>query len=269
LPCSAVSRPPAPSQCAFPAAISCGGVITAPSEPSPPDVSLLLDTLSGFAETLTRDFGIGDVLHDLASRVPEVLGVVGAGVTLTHDGRVHFVTAPLEVIAVTERIQDELQSGPCVDAVATREPVCVENLSAAECAERWPRYVPIALGQGLQAVAGIPMRTHGDAIGAINLYDTHPRAWSMEDIRVAGILADIATSYLMHASALRQQRRTSEQLQQALDTRIIIEQAKGVLASDRNISVDDAFHRIRKYARDHNARIHDVANGVVHEGLRP
>lgn len=230
---------------------------------------MLLDTLSGFAENLTRGYAIGDVLHDLASRVPEVLGVTGAGVTLMHDRRVHFVTAPIEAVAETERLQDELQSGPCVDAVATGQPVTVDDLTAGDLADRWPEYTVQATASGLRAAAGIPMLAAGQAIGAINLYDSSTRSWSPDDIRIAGILAAMATSYLLHASALQQQRRTSEQLQQALDTRVIIEQAKGTLATARGVGVDEAFRIMRKYARDHNNRIHDVADAIVNHGLRP
>jgi hypothetical protein len=103
----------------------------------------------------------------------------------------------------------------------------------------------------------------GQAIGALDLYSTDTREGSPKDLRVAGILAAIATNFLLHASALKQQRRTSEQLQQALDTRIIIEQAKGTLATARDVGVDEAFRIMRKHSRDHNLRLHDVAHAVV------
>jgi GAF domain-containing protein len=236
---------------------------------SAPDSGVLLETLARFAENLTRGYAIGDVLHDLASHVPEVLGVVGAGVTLKPDDRVHFVTAPIEAIAATERLQDEIQSGPCIDAVASARPVTVDDLAADEWVARWPEYTAQARAAGLRAAAGVPMLAAGEVIGAINLYDTRPRTWSSDDLRVAEILASIATSYLLHASALQQQRRTSEQLEQALSTRVIIEQAKGTLAAERGVAVDEAFAMMRKYARDHNKRIHDVADAVVNRGLRP
>jgi GAF domain-containing protein len=139
----------------------------------------------------------------------------------------------------------------------------VQDLAAAGVHERWPDYVTAAKTAGIQAVAGIPMLAEGEAIGAVNLYDSQPRDWSAEDLRVATIFARIATGYLAHASAARQQQRTAEQLQQALNTRLIIEQAKGVLATTRETTVDDAFQTLRKYARDHHARIHDVSRAVV------
>jgi GAF domain-containing protein len=233
-----------------------------------PETGALLDALAGYADTATRGYDVGDVLHDLACRVPEVLGVVGCGVTLAHGGRVHFVTAPLEAISKTEELQDDLQQGPCVDAVVTAKPVIVNSLLRDEWSERWPEYVSQAEAAGLRSVAGIPMLASGAAIGALNMYDTNEREWTPEEIHVATILAGITTSYLLHASALGQQRRTSEQLQQALQTRIIIEQAKGVLAARHDVGVDDAFKILRKYARDHNERIHGVAHAIVNGNLR-
>jgi GAF domain-containing protein len=141
--------------------------------------------------------------------------------------------------------------------------VAVPNIAAGAAHDRWPDYVIAAKTAGIQAVAGIPMLAEGEAVGAVNLYDSQPRNWSAEDLRVASIFASIATGYLAHASAARQQQRTSEQLQQALNTRLIVEQAKGVLAAKRETTVDDAFQMLRKYARDNRARIHDVSLAVV------
>src|SRR3954454_20540961 len=193
----------------------------------------------------------------------EVLNLTGAGVTLVHDGRQRFVTAAIEAIASIERVQEDWQKGPCIDAVASGQPIAVPDISAGDAGDRWPDYTVAAKTAGIQAVAGIPMLAEGIAIGAVNLYDGQPRDWSAEDLRVAAIFASIATGYLAHASSAQQQQRTAEQLQQALNTRLIIEQAKGVLATQRETTVDDAFARLRKYAREHHARIHEVARDVV------
>ena len=228
-----------------------------------PHPDTLLDSLERFAATLTGGYGIGDVLHNLTEEMAEVLNLTGAGVTLVHDRRQRFVTAAVEAIANLERVQEDWQMGPCIEAVASAGPVLMEDLAAADAHERWPDYVIAAKTAGIQAVAGIPMLAEDGAIGAVNLYDSQPRAWSAEDLRVATIFASIATGYLTHASAARQQQRTAEQLQQALNTRLIIEQAKGVLAAQRKTTVDDAFQILRKYARDHHARIHEVSRAVV------
>lgn len=233
------------------------------------DPDTILDSLRRFAAALTGGFGIGDVLHNLTEEMTQVLDLAGAGVMLVHDGRQRFVTAAIEAIADLERVQEDSQEGPCIDAVATARPVTVSDIAVSEPSQRWPDYTSAARKIGIQAVAGIPMHTDGVAVGAVNLYDSQPRTWASEDLRIAGIFADIATGYLVHASAARRQQRTAEQLQQALNTRLVIEQAKGVLATKHTISIDDAFGRLRKYARDHKERIHDVARGVVQGDVLP
>jgi GAF domain-containing protein len=236
-----------------------------------PNPDTLLDSLERFAAALTSGYGIGDVLHNLTEEMSEVLHLTGAGVTLVQGGQQRFVTAAIESIADLERVQENWQQGPCIEAVASAAPVAVPDIAAGDVSKRWPDYTMAAMTEGIQAVVGIPMLAEGVAIGAVNLYESQPRDWSAEDLRVATIFAHIATGYLFHASAAQQQQRTNEQLQQrtneqlqqALDTRLIIEQAKGVLATKRETTVDDAFHLLRKYARDHRARIHDVSQAVV------
>ena len=232
-----------------------------------PNPETLLDSLERFAAALTSGYGIGDVLHNLTGEMADVLNLSGAGVTLVHDGRQRFVTAAVEAIATLERVQESSQKGPCIDAVASAAPVAVPDLAVGEASNRWPDYTVAAKNAGIQAVAGIPMLAEGAAIGAVNLYDSQPRDWSTEDLRVASIFASIATGYLAHASSARQKQRTAEQLEQALSTRLVIEQAKGVLATQREITVDEAFKRLRNYAREHNARIHDVSRSVVQGDL--
>ena len=228
-----------------------------------PTPETLLDSLERFASALTGGYGIGDVLHNLTEEMAEVLNVTGAGVTLVHDGQQRFVTAADEVIATLERVQENWQKGPCIDAVASAAPVAVGDIAEGDASDRWPDYVIAAKTTGIQAVAGIPMLAEGEAIGAVNLYDSQPRDWSAEDLRVATIFASIATGYLAHASSARQHQRTAEQLEEALKTRLIIEQAKGVLATQRETDVDEAFKSLRTYAREHNDRIHDVSRAVV------
>ena len=164
-------------------------------------------------------------------------------------------------------MQEDHQLGPCIDAVTTAEPVTVSDLDEGDTNQRWPEYGNAAKTAGIRAVAGIPMLAEGSAIGAVNLYFNQPRNWPAEDIRVATVIANIATGYLVHASAARQHQRTSEQLQQALSTRLIIEQAKGVLATQGEIDVDEAFLLLRKHARDHGIRIHDVARAIIEGDL--
>jgi hypothetical protein len=108
-----------------------------------------------------------------------------------------------------------------------------------------------------------------ERLAALDIYDDHIRDWTERDLSTARVLADIATGYLMHASELDRARRVNEQLQAALDSRVVIEQAKGLLAGERGISLDTAFAVLRNHARNRNAPIHAIAQAVVELGLRP
>ena len=233
------------------------------------DVQALLDTLSGFARTVTSGYDVSDVLHDLNERVTQVLHLSGAGVSLLQDDRLRHVAALDESVTRLEQLQESHQAGPCVDATNLGHPVAVDDLRDGAWAARWPDYCAAAATLGIVAVAGVPMTAGDRAVGSIDLYDRQPRRWAEEDLQAATTLADIATAYVVNASELEQQRRTAEQLQRALDSRIVIEQAKGILSAANGVSVDEAFQLLRRHARGHNARIHEVAAAVVHLGLRP
>lgn len=197
----------------------------------------------------------------------EVLDISGAGVSLVQDDRLRFATSDDERVAGLERLQEETQEGPCVDAVRTGEVVTVDDLSLGQ--PRWPVYEAHAREIGVAAVAGIPMHPDGASLGALDLYSDSPRSWSAGDLDRARVLADVATGYLVNASRADNERRLAEQLQAALDSRIVIEQAKGIISAHRDISIDEAFQRLRKHANDHNATLRATAEAVVELGLRP
>jgi hypothetical protein len=231
-----------------------------------PEVNGLTGALIGFARTLTAGYDISDVLHDLAGRVSGVLAIAGAGVSLRQDDVLRFVTADTEAIATLEREQEQEQDGPCMDALRSGEPVAVPDLT--EQGARWPHYTALAVRLGIVAVAAIPMR-NAARIGVLDLYDTHTHDWSQGELATARVFTDIATAYVLHASELTRERRTVEQLQRALESRVVIEQAKGIVAADRGITVDQAFALLRKHANDRNATLRAVAEAVVNLGLRP
>jgi len=231
------------------------------------DQKRLMQALSEFARTLAQGFAISDVLHDLAEQVSAVLDIDGAGVSVQDSGRLHFVNALDERCAIVERAQESGQAGPCMDAWHSGQPVTVTDLR--ETSRGWGGYEQIARDAGIVALAGIPMRRNGESIGALDLYSTRPRDWTADDLDAARILADMATSYVINASELDRQRRVNEQLKEALDSRIVIEQAKGALAAERGISVDEAFDVLRRHARSHSTNLRKVAEAVITLGLRP
>lgn len=232
------------------------------------DIQLLLRALSDFSRVLLTSYDVQTVLGELAEKVTEVLGLSGSGVSLTQGGGVlRFVTGTSPAVERLERLQEEEhQEGPSLTARQSGELVAVADVTAPE--PPWPEYVARAGRLGLRAVAGVPMRLENQVVGVLTMYDERPREWSDEDLAVARILADMATSYVVSASKLHQEQRLNEQLNEALQNRLVIEQAKGIIANARGIPVDEAFLRIRKHARDHNASVRAVADAIVHVGLR-
>jgi GAF domain-containing protein len=215
---------------------------------------------------LPAHYDVETALAELTESVTGVLGLCGSGVTMVEDGRLRFVTAVSEASGELERVQEHQQSGPCQDAYDTGEVVRVTDVR--EEGERWPEFAAAATRLGVAGVAGIPMRLAGQIIGALNLYAATPREWSEEDLTVAAVLADVATSYVINASKFRQQQQLSEQLQHALESRVIIEQAKGITAQQNTVTVDEAYHLMRGHARSSNASIRAVAEAIVAVGLQ-
>jgi GAF domain-containing protein len=231
------------------------------------DHARLHSELTRFALLLVQEYSVSDALHDLVDAVTAVLGVSGAGVSLIQDGRLTFATASTGPIAELEHIQEQTQAGPCIEAFHREEIVKVGDLRTER--ERWPTLVEAAERIGLHATIGVPMRLNGAKIGALDVYHHEPRDWTDEECEVADLLAAVATGYVANAARLDEARATAEQLQEALDSRVIIEQAKGVLAGERNVSVDEAFRVLRTHARNRNASLREVAHAVVHLRLRP
>jgi GAF domain-containing protein len=227
----------------------------------------LARVLTDFAGHLVDDYDAVDMLDDLVGGVTDILSITGAGVSLVGDDVMKFVIAASEQAGALERVQEGTQSGPGVDAHLSGFVVRIADL--ADVRELWPTLTQRASEVGAVAVAGIPMSLPGARLGALTLYDDVRRDWSDEDVGVAKLLADVATGYLANASRFAQARKTAEQLQGALDSRVIIEQAKGVLAGERQISVDVAFGILRGHARSHNASLRHVAEAVVNHGFRP
>ncbi len=225
----------------------------------------LIDSLVEFARTLTGRFDISDVLNDLAARLPGVLDIAGAGVSLVIGTKLSFATATSERAATLERVQEELHTGPCVAAITSGADVLIGDIG--DRAQQWPAYAATAERLGIAAVAALPLR-NSVKLGALDLYDTRVHDWTPEEVTTARVFADIATGYVLSASELERERRTVEQLELALKSRVVIEQAKGIISNANGISVDAAFVLLRKYARDHNANLREVAQAVVALGLR-
>lgn len=224
--------------------------------------------LSDFAHTLANRFEVGEVLYQLAEHVVGVLGVAGTGVSVIDEHRQLRPVTGINVLTTTlELTEEELQEGPCVDAFNQGQVIPVDDLAAV--ASRWPRWSTVALEHGVQAVLGVPLRVRETTLGAMNVYSTDLRSWQESEIRAARTLSDMASSFVANASDLQHSRRLTQQLREALDSRVVIEQAKGILSSELQCSIDQAFVALRDHSRRHGASLRTVADAVVNLGLRP
>src|SRR6185436_17575961 len=224
----------------------------------------LAEAFVALADTLVDDFDVVDFLHELTVRCAQVLGVTAAGVLLTDQrGALRVVAASTEQTRLLELLQSQTDQGPCPECFHTGRPVAVADLSTPTAAGRWPRFVAQARQVGFASVHALPMRLRTDIIGALNLFGTQPGALDEDTLRLAQALADVATIGLLQARAIRQRDTLAEQLQIALNSRVVIEQAKGVIAERRRLDMDQSFTLLRGTARTSNRQLSDLARAVV------
>lgn len=217
--------------------------------------------LERFAGTLVDRYELDDVLGQLGVDIAEVLEVAGAGVMLVDEaGSLRFCSTNNEVLHKLEGLQIDLDEGPCLLAYRSGEIVLAEDLREDP---RFPSFGPRALEAGMAAVYSFPMRLDHHVIGALNLYAEHPGAFAAEQIEVGGVFADVATSYLLNARDIAQRDLLTRQLQHALDSRVLIEQAKGYVAALSGADPAEAFELVRGYARRNQIRVRVVARRLL------
>lgn len=223
---------------------------------------LVQRTFVELADTLVDDYDVISFLDTLAHRVAGLLEVDACGLTLVdHHGTVNLVAASSEDSRLLELVQLQNSEGPCLDCYRTGAPVHCADLTIAD--GRWPRFAPTARGMGFNAVHALPMRLRDTVIGALNLFSVTPQPLAPDRIELGQALADVATIGIVHERTVRQYEVVTEQLQAALNSRIRIEQAKGVLAERMAVSVDEAFHMLRTHARASNQKLSAIAQAVI------
>lgn len=215
------------------------------------------------ADTLVDEFDLIEFLHMLTDRTADLVGAAAVGLLLAdQNGRLEFMAGSDENVKLLELFQLQNHEGPCLEAFRSGEPVI--NMDLGEAASRWPRFAPHATAAGFQSVHAFPMRLRSHTIGALNVFgNTKGGDFEGADVLIVQALADVAAIALLQERAVRRGEVLSEQLQGALNSRIVIEQAKGAVAQAHQISVDDAFARIRTYARGNNRRLTEVAHAIV------
>src|ERR1035438_1435706 len=204
------------------------------------DGQLLSDTFVELADTMVVGFDVIDFLHLLTDRSTQLLDVSAAGLLLADPrGELRVVAASSEQVRLLELFQIQNDQGPCLDCFRTGKPVAVADLRTA--ARRWPRFAPAAQEAGFLSVQALPMRLRQQIIGALNLFRATPGRFDPADMRVGQAVADVATISLLHERSMRRSETLNEQLQTALNSRVIIEQAKGKLAERLGLVTDEGF----------------------------
>jgi transcriptional regulator with GAF, ATPase, and Fis domain len=226
------------------------------------DSELLSDTFVDLADTMVADFDIMDFLHMLTDRSVRLLAASAAGVVLADPrGELRIAAASSEAAELIELFQIQNDQGPCLDCFRSGQPVTAADLTGAD--RRWPEFAAAAAQAGFRTVEARPMRLRGQVIGALNLFRASSGPFEPAALRVAQALADVATIGLLQERNLRRSETIAEQLQAALNSRIIIEQAKGRLAERFNLGMDEAFALLRMHARESNQRLTDTARNLV------
>ena len=232
-----------------------------------PDIALsrerrLVETFVELADTLVEDFDVVEFFSTLTERVVE-LGIASeTGILLVDEaGDLQFIAASHERTHLLELFQVQNQEGPCQDCFTTGMPVSADDLETAS--DRWPRFAPRAVSAGFRSAQAVPLRLRGAVLGAFNLFMTEPGGIDPEAEAVVQSMADVATIGLLQQRELDRAHAVEGQLQQALQTRIGIEQAKGIISERMGIPMDAAFALLRGYSRNHNRKLHDAARDVV------
>jgi GAF domain-containing protein len=228
----------------------------------------IVETFVELANTMVDDFDVIEFLHRLAERCVELLDCTEAGLLLVDAaGVLRVMASSSERSDALDLMQTQNEEGPCFECFHRGEAVSSTDLTN-ELA-RWPTFAPAAVARGFYSVQALPMRASGDTIGALNLFRSQPGVIWDDDLPVGQGMADIAAVALLHERSLRESRGRVDQLQGALSSRVVIEQAKGVLAERAGISLDSAFARLRGYARTNNRRLSEVAGELIDGRLEP
>lgn len=226
------------------------------------DAERLAATFVELADTLVEDFDLIEFLYRLVERCTELLEVSAVGLMFA-DARGHLqvMASSSEEMGLLELFQLQNHQGPCLEAYTSGEPVDCPDLTTAGA--RWPIFAPEAVRVGFNAVHALPMRLRTETIGALNLFHTEAGALRELDARIGQAMVDVATIGLIQVEVGHRRQILITQLQTALDKRILIEQAKGILAERRHITPAAAFTALRAHARNHNQRLTELANAVI------
>jgi len=222
----------------------------------------IVEAFATLADTLVDGYDVVELLQSLVETCAEVLDVDAAGIMLANDDQeLEVVASTSETSRLIEVLQLDAEAGPCMTSFATGRPVACPDVTEAPA--EWHAFRAGALALGVRAVHAVPLRLRTTVIGTLNLFSAHAGDLAPTHLRIARALADVATIGILHERTLREHEVVRSQLQRAIGSREVIEQAKGVVSHLRGISIDDAFGVIRAYATDNRQPLSQVARSVV------
>ncbi|HEX6286227.1 MAG TPA: GAF and ANTAR domain-containing protein [Acidimicrobiia bacterium] len=230
----------------------------------------LVRVMVSMADTLVSEFDAVDLFYELVMSCTDLLEVAQAGLLLTDgNGELRVVAASSEATGVLELLELENHGGPGAEAFRTGRPVRSGELAGSQALHRWPDFGEAALSEGFRSVTAVPMRLRDQVAGALDLFLTEAEDLSDEDLTVAQALADLATIAILQDRSTIDDRTLISQLRTALETRVLIEQAKGIVAHEAGLNMDEAFGHIRNHARNNNERLRDISAAIVSGDLTP
>ena len=226
----------------------------------------LLAAFVALTDTLVNGFDVVDLLGELTATCVQLLDVTAAGIMLSDQrGLLRVLASSSETTRVLELLQLQNDEGPCLECYRSSQIVEVGELSASHA--RWPVFAPAAEAAGFSSMCAVPLRLRNQTIGAMNLLRQHPGKMPAADRQLAQALADVATIGLLQHRAVMRSEEVTMQLQGALNSRLVVEQAKGLLSERASISLETAFELLRGYARPRGERLSEVARRFVNGSL--
>jgi transcriptional regulator with GAF, ATPase, and Fis domain len=228
---------------------------------------LIADAFVQLADTLVAEFDVLDFLHVLVERAVELLDADAGGIMLADQrGGLEVMAASSHEVHLVELFELQNEEGPCLEAF--RSGLAVTRPDPAAMRVSWPAFTERLEEAGFASAQAVPMRLRDEVVGALNVFRVTPGALSDSDMKLARALADIGTISLLQERSMRARDRLAEQLQGALNSRVLIEQAKGVLAERGGLEVGQAFRALRDHARRSGTPLAEVASAVVQGRLR-
>ncbi len=220
------------------------------------------------ADTLVDDFDVLDFLHSLAEHCVDLLDVDAAGLVIADPaGLLRVAASSSEQVRVLELFELQNEEGPCLECYRTGVAVSADDLDDPDSG--WTQFAAVTRTAGFRSVVALPLRLRDQTIGALNMFRVHAGPLTAAHRSLGQALADVATIGILQERGARRQEQLARQLQEALSSRVIIEQAKGVLAERRGVHVDEAFRVLRQYARSKGERLSDVARRIIERELDP